>query len=334
MSAPMSDPSLVATISSTLLDDRVSLASIVLPLYDFLITFDQEVRCIWTRKRTSASILYVIIRYYALFSLVLLPSMAYITDLSGSVRTLHSGCGLAYLTGANRLRSCTSVTRAQFTAEIVQYVAWAAFPALRVLALSGMEWKLAIPIFVLACGPFMVNLGWVYFREAPREVTDTISIVALAATWWYTAQGGTFRTTIRVGRFRQPLTRVMVLHGTIYFLAHLILNALHLILTLLSDFAPLQPISLVTLFTDPLSAMLICRFLLALQSAHMQTTSSDLSNVTLNDNWEHGTGTSFDVGTMRFATIVGPMGGSLEGYSTAESTLRGDDSEMGTIASR
>ena len=41
------------------------------------------------------------------------------------VRTLHSGCGLAYLTGANRLRSCTSVTRAQFTAEIVQYVAWA-----------------------------------------------------------------------------------------------------------------------------------------------------------------------------------------------------------------
>ena len=80
--------------------------------------------------------------------------------------------------------------------------------------------------------------------------------------------------------------------------------------------------------------MLICRFLLALQSAHMQTTSSDLSNVTLNDNWEHGTGTSFDVGTMRFATIVGPMGGSLEGYSTAESTLRGDDSEMGTIASR
>ncbi|KAI0652941.1 hypothetical protein C8Q70DRAFT_877943, partial [Cubamyces menziesii] len=120
-----------------------------LPLYDFLITFDQEVRCIWTRKRTSASILYVIIRYYALFSLVLLPSMAYITDLSGSV---------TYLTGANRLRSCTSVTRAQFTAEIVQYVAWAAFPALRVLALSGMEWKLAIPIFVLACGPFMVNL--------------------------------------------------------------------------------------------------------------------------------------------------------------------------------
>ncbi|KAH9893630.1 hypothetical protein C8Q73DRAFT_666292 [Cubamyces lactineus] len=304
MSASPLDPALVATISSTLLDNRVSLASIILPLYDFLITFDQEVRCIWA-----------------------------------------------------------PITRAQFSAEIIQYVAWAAFPALRVLALSGMNWKLAVPIFILACGPFVINL-WTLIGVGTfgvnvplvgcigstnqtdfearlgvcvsRSCAILADVLVIAATWWYTARGGTFRTTIRVGGFRQPLARVMVLHGMIYFLAHLILNALHLILTLLSDFAPVQPISLVTLFTDPLSAMLICRFLLALQSAHMQTTSSDPSNLTLNDNWQHGTDTGLEVGTLRFATVVvGPMGGSIGGYSSEGSTLRGDDSEeMRTIASR
>ncbi|KAI0331611.1 hypothetical protein GY45DRAFT_1321935, partial [Cubamyces sp. BRFM 1775] len=191
------------------------------------------------------------IRYYALFSLVLLPSMAYLPNLSGP-----------------------------FSAEIVQYIAWAAFPALRVLALSGMNWKLAIPVFVFACGPFVVNLWTLigvgtfganipvvgcigstnqtdFEARFPTGVVGVIisrssamlaDVLVIVATWWYAAQGGTFRTTIRMGGFRQPLTRVMVLHGP---LAHLILNALHLILTLLSDFAPIQPISLVTLFTDP-----------------------------------------------------------------------------------
>ena len=43
---------------------------VVIILYDYLLTFDREVLYIWRRRFTSANIIYVLLRYVALASLI------------------------------------------------------------------------------------------------------------------------------------------------------------------------------------------------------------------------------------------------------------------------
>ena len=54
--------------------------------YDYVITFGQEVRCIWMRKKTGATVLYLFIRYVCLVSYCILPAVTYILTLNVEVR--------------------------------------------------------------------------------------------------------------------------------------------------------------------------------------------------------------------------------------------------------
>ncbi|TBU60084.1 hypothetical protein BD310DRAFT_876186 [Dichomitus squalens] len=63
--------------------------------------------------------------------------------------------------------------------------------------------------------------------------------------------------------------------GTVYFLILAVLNSLHLAFTLLSvNTDALQPVSVMTVFTPPISAILVSRFLLHLQSASLRAIGS------------------------------------------------------------
>ncbi|KAI0640732.1 hypothetical protein C8Q79DRAFT_920930, partial [Trametes meyenii] len=118
-----------------------------LVLYDFLITFGEEVRLFWGRKFTGASLLFFINRYWTLLANDIFMPLSF-ARVSDNVRS-HA-----------LPSTCDALTKASLAVEVFQYVPWAGkpFSGLRVLALSGMNWPLSVITFLLAMGPVGVNL--------------------------------------------------------------------------------------------------------------------------------------------------------------------------------
>ncbi|KAJ8468312.1 hypothetical protein ONZ51_g9725 [Trametes cubensis] len=174
-----------------------------------------------------------------------------------------------------------------------------------------MNWTLASIVFVLACGPFAVNMWNISTLGVvgqsmrltmicsgvglSRSCAIASDLLIIAITWWNAIRNGSLDAMRHDGP-KMSLTRVMVLNGTTYFLALVLLNTLHLTLTLLSIVGLTEPVSEVTIFTDPLTAVIICRFLLALHAANHKTT--DMGS---NTSWL-GTLSEVNLGTFNFAS--------------------------------
>ncbi|KAI0331607.1 hypothetical protein GY45DRAFT_1321921 [Cubamyces sp. BRFM 1775] len=234
-----------ALISSALLGNRLAMGSVALVAYEYVITFEQEIRFIWSRRKTGASLLFLMIRYYALVTLVFIQAISYMPMSSP----------------------------AQTAIQYAQYFGWAVFAGMRALAVSNMSWTLASIVFVLACGPFAVNMwnistlgvvgytipvagciggsqGTVFDAKIgvglSRSCAIASDLLIIAITWWNAVRNGSL-DAMRRDRPKMSLTRVMVLNGE----ALVLLNTLHLTLTLLSIVGLTEPVSEVTIFTDP-----------------------------------------------------------------------------------
>ncbi|KAI0364565.1 hypothetical protein BV20DRAFT_956017 [Pilatotrama ljubarskyi] len=270
--------------------------------YDYVITLDQEINLFWRRRLSGATVLFLSIRYLALLAYVFLGTATY-TSMSDAV---------SYL--AARI----------------------AFSGMRTLALTGRNWPVSALAFVLACGPFAVNL-WVAIngvtgtniplhgcsggntqtarqavivhcmRCADGRAGVTVSrfcsiaadCIVIGVTWSYAAKGAGLRTISQAGI--PSLAKAMVVNGTIYFLALITFGVIHVTLTLLSASA-IRTTSTVTTLTDPVTAVLIWRFLLALQSTNQKSMHAESYDSTLGGDGE----------SLHFASrIVGSMGGSL-----------------------
>ncbi|KAI8972882.1 hypothetical protein BD414DRAFT_425438, partial [Trametes punicea] len=119
-------------------------------MYEYIITFNKEVSVIWGRKKTSAIVLFLVIRYSALLVIVVAESISYSYTPLPDHQSHRTDDIL-------RLR-CSMYAKVQAALQVAQYLPWAAFSGLRALALSGMNWTYALIVFVLACGPFAVNM--------------------------------------------------------------------------------------------------------------------------------------------------------------------------------
>ncbi|KAL1938208.1 hypothetical protein VTO73DRAFT_11852 [Trametes versicolor] len=302
-----------------------------LTAYEYLITLDQEVNLFWRRRITGATLLFLATRYLAL--------------LAGPIL------------GAATFAPLPD----HFVPSVMQSLVWAAdqkvgivgFSGLRTLALSGMNWALASAVFVLAVCPFGVNMWnlslgmsgtrieriglehpyeWklIVARRAvavARSCVIAADVLVIAVTW--RSRLTRDRTIAGVGSV-SSLGNILITNGTIYFLVIVILNTLHLALTCLSltPSASLQIVdavdgfSEVTTFTDPMTAILTWRFLLALQSADQRAVNraSHGAVSTGHDDAENG-------GTLRFASrVVGSAGASLPA-GLGETLLDLDDLE-------
>ncbi|KAJ8483214.1 hypothetical protein ONZ51_g4865 [Trametes cubensis] len=138
-------------------------------------------------------------------------------------------------------------------------------------------------------------------------VADTIVIIVTLATMHR-------RGLISHIESRRPLSLATVLlrDGVIYFVVLVILNVLHLTFTMLSFVIPFDPSSQVTTFTEPVTAVLVSRFLLDLQSTNRKSLRLDPSDSMHFD-------TSFG-GTLSFARVVGSIGAPLEPTSIGSNT--------------
>ncbi|KAI0351299.1 hypothetical protein OH77DRAFT_943762 [Trametes cingulata] len=93
-------------------------------------------------------------------------------------------------------------------------------------------------------------------------------------------------------------------NGAAYFIALIIFNVAHLTLTLLSYDTPLTQASQVNTLKDPVTGILTCRLLLALQSANVEALNTSSPSASSADAGAND--------TLRFASrLIGSIGSSL-----------------------
>ncbi|KAI0675651.1 hypothetical protein C8Q78DRAFT_1005790 [Trametes maxima] len=267
---------------------------LALLVYEYLLTLDQEIRLFWKRKFTTASALFFVIRYWTLINY----------DLVGA---------------STLARICALLIKAQAGITIFQYIPWAAFSALRVLALSGMRWTLAAIVFALGSGPAIVNFTEYRYgiTGANRElctpslvssVSRTSLIVSDILVIIVTIVGTWRRGSVHIGRpGKSSLGDVLLYNGARVLL---ILNILQVVLTHLSLGTVSQQASYITTISEPLTAIFISRFLIDLQAANRS--SAELGTHTFG-SLPPGIDTDggADAGTLRFASrVIGPLGAS------------------------
>ncbi|KAI1782494.1 hypothetical protein LXA43DRAFT_905612 [Ganoderma leucocontextum] len=232
---------------------------LALILYEYFITLGAEVELFWREKISRTSTLFFLNRYLVLaYQLFQIRGQWTFSDLS--------------------LPLYFNTTRALI---ILCYVPWGVFSALRVLALTtGRRNKvLAVTVFLLSMGPVAVNFEGptpllILALANPLAVTiiSRVSLIAadlivIAVTWSPTY------TAVRVGfgHRRITLPHLMFRDGLIYFIAMVTMNCLHLAFSITGSVSTVliaaDYVSEITEFTEPLTAILLWRFMLNLQEA-------------------------------------------------------------------
>ncbi|KAI0722633.1 hypothetical protein C8Q76DRAFT_719563 [Earliella scabrosa] len=212
----------------------------------------------------------------------------------------------------------------------LQYVPWAGFSAMRVFALSSKNRPLALVVLLLSSGPIVVDfvhLGYSTFVQDAYEcgfvpglsimvknilMVLEVTIIArgglmmadilvLAITWRAT------RATLKAGRDIRALGQATSLSAILFQYGEMLLaiNILHLVLTLLSTFQDVQR-SRVTLLSEPLTAILVSRFLLDLQKANNamahQESLASISSLNFHSRFIGSLGSSLPVPDFTFTS--------------------------------
>ncbi|EIW53135.1 uncharacterized protein TRAVEDRAFT_24438 [Trametes versicolor FP-101664 SS1] len=252
-------------------------AAAVLLLYDFLLTIGVEHACFWRRRLSGAAALFLVNRYLTLFLALYNAPWWDVLQLQYS--------------GATR---CTTVAFVQAFFLNSQYVIWAVFNCLRVFALQRPRWRCTAIVLILsltAVAADVVQLPSVHstLDRAPlsagcaardktplqgfysAEISVCMLLIAaellvMAVTW---AEMAHYRASAR--RVRRALTLSCVLYenGRAYFVSVTLMHTLHLLSPLLSVRIHWDPtlVTLVPPLTLKIIAILVNRFLLALQAA-------------------------------------------------------------------
>ncbi|RPD69786.1 hypothetical protein L226DRAFT_264507 [Lentinus tigrinus ALCF2SS1-7] len=216
------------------------------------------------------------------------------------------------------LQSCSSSTVLGYILDPIQYFPWAAFSAMRCFALSHHR-LLSIFVFLLSIVPLAINLVVFHFDATGVEIPDigtclmAADLILILVTWYRLS-----RNALQI-RERATFAYVLLRDGTTYFIALFTLNALQLTLTLLSFHDPLQNASQVSFFTEPLTAILVSRMLINLQSVNARATGAD---------WTQQSG-AHSV-PLAFERVVGSLGASIPAAMEDEG-VEGEGDEHGEV---
>ncbi|KAJ8489209.1 hypothetical protein ONZ51_g3053 [Trametes cubensis] len=126
-------------------------SAMALLIYDYLLTLRHEVRFVWSRKFTGATVLFLLNRY----TIILL----YLVDVI-TLFPIIPKVVLATVARRNVLRfdcRCPGTGRFITVLEVLPYIIWAAFSSLRAYALSSRNLPIGLLIFLLSLVPAGVN---------------------------------------------------------------------------------------------------------------------------------------------------------------------------------
>ncbi|KAI0794594.1 hypothetical protein C8Q74DRAFT_1406799 [Fomes fomentarius] len=282
----------------------VQLASSVVFIYDCLLTIGAEGSLFWRRKATGASILFLFNKYLVLFY------------------TVYS---IIFLVVSLPDQSCTAVVKSTKIISIMQYLPWAAFSALRTFGLTR-SWIVSILVFLLSSVPIGVNLAMFRFNiqgivdptfgcnptvDIPIDIEHKTCLIAADAivilvTWLKLARQGSKRKTFAYVLLYDDRTCA---NGAHFHTKRQVLvrpelappRNVHPIGAFSSIRSPLQGTSYVTAFTEPLTAILVSRFLIHLQYAEQKAIDANPHSEPLDDT-----------GTLVFTSVLGSLATSIE----------------------
>ncbi|RPD68564.1 hypothetical protein L226DRAFT_517034 [Lentinus tigrinus ALCF2SS1-7] len=281
-----------------------------LVFYEYIYTIGQEVDLFWKRKFTGATALFLANRYLIMFGYIL--SISTVEKVSDSV--------------------CVGLVKTGVVIYNLPYVPWAVFSALRAYVLTKRSLPLALFTFGLGMVPYGLNMAELGLGltgvvdpifgcsdivprltpELAKRVTIAsrtpmiISDLILIGVTWRRLRGPV--NLIRPST--AGLTAVLLRDGMVYFLVIFTLNALHLGFTLASiSVGSSDFISNVTVFTFPLTGILVSRFLLDLQHAN-QAAELNLGSHIMESHPD--TATAHAKSTLVFERVfIGSIGSSL-----------------------
>ncbi|TFK84132.1 hypothetical protein K466DRAFT_665346 [Polyporus arcularius HHB13444] len=277
-------------------------AASVLFFYDTFITIDREVACFWPAKRTGAPLLFFANKWISvMFYVMVLVSGAPFPSDQRSVYSLAElqspeqsafSALRAYVLSKSKLLGLLvfALSLAPVGANLVR---WSAFlrsfgPVPNVYGLRQVHYGYRLsgenipPLgcFTLDSTTVALDLRLSRFILNPCSGTDSVQgvvviisriplmaadILLIYITWTKLSSWGASRD-IRQKRF--SLSDILFRGGIIYFITLFMLNVLHLVFTVTLAGTTGAGQSDVTIFTAPITAILISRFLLELQEAN------------------------------------------------------------------
>ncbi|TFK82695.1 hypothetical protein K466DRAFT_666335 [Polyporus arcularius HHB13444] len=300
-----------ALFGSLYTESYCQLASSVFFIYDTFITLDREAACFWHAKRISgASFWFFANKWIAMpyYAMLLVDFASFVSDKAEAL-------------------------------EILQFVPGAAFSALRAYVLSRSK-RLGLLVAAMSLAPAGVNLvqfdyqisgenfppfgclrldnttaalnfrlAFVFISRVPLITADVLLIYI---TWYKLSNWDALQQSKRL-----KLSDVLFRGGTIYFCILFILNVLHLVLsaTAIAGNGSSNN-SLITQFTAPITAILISRFLIALQEANQMIFKLDSDDplYSSRDPWDST------------PSFISSIGGFIHPAQSAQSD--GDGSEL------
>ncbi|KAM5530974.1 hypothetical protein V8D89_015356 [Ganoderma adspersum] len=242
-----------------------SYAAFTLISYDWVLNLPEEIKLFWRRKQTAASILYFCIRYL----LIAYWIMGYPT-------LTIQGVG------------CEAYMYTVFVLQLLIYIFPALFSTLRVYALTAQNKILALITLFFSLGPLYANavhygwekpeyLGLDYGCFVVDNATHQMGVIFTGISRGLLSVGDllviviTLVKTFNLARTSKgllgssSLSTTLLYSGVIYYIPLAILNILHTILTETGANQILRTSSLVSVFIDPVTSVLACRFLLNLR---------------------------------------------------------------------
>ncbi|KAI0334549.1 hypothetical protein GY45DRAFT_1242288, partial [Cubamyces sp. BRFM 1775] len=241
-------------------------SAMALLVYDYLLTLRHEVRFVWSRKFTGATVLFLLNRYIII--------LVYLVDV------------ITLFPIISKVSACPGTGRFITVLEVLPYIIWAAFSSLRAYALSSRNLPIGLLIFLLSLVPAGVNayfFSTFSFIELPSPSNCTalsditaqlMTIVSRASlmaadtlvivvTWASTYRIGKASRDARLGfSFGALLLR----DGTIYFVALVAMNIVHMTLNTVKPNDFVQQASYVTVLENPITSILVSRFILNLRA--------------------------------------------------------------------
>jgi len=265
--------------------DICTVVSAMLAYYDFFITFADEVKCIWKRKFSFPTFLFMMNRYSTLFSRTLLI----IQLLPYQYTTLNNW---------QDIMLCTVVLRSSEAFTVVSQVSVAIFLALRTFAIWRRDWRIFVLVFALGMivpitsiyyfatlTPTIVGLPFIgcselaslsdvtigRFNIAVRLSAIVADAVVLILTWMKTM--GMIRDC-KGPRSHRSVVLMLLRDGTVYFAALLILNIANVVAIQSQAFGS----NGTPAFNDVVVSIIVSRFLLNLREIGCSATSSNDSS--------------------------------------------------------
>ncbi|PIL24627.1 hypothetical protein GSI_12511 [Ganoderma sinense ZZ0214-1] len=309
---------IVALYKSIFVGNCCGIGGSVFLIYEYLISIGDGINLFATSKITGASILYL--------TNIIIPFVTNAMALIGFTRM------------SDKVRPIFCLRN---------YIPWATFSALRAYALSE-HLPLAILTLFFAMVSFSVNLVQYGFGltglndptfgcssaiNLPQGLSKKLSRLTIVsrtclissdaiviAVTWYTMPR---KHHVAAVEDTPTFAGILLRNGTVYFGSLLILNALHLTFTLVAIDLAFENVSYMTMFTEPVTAVLVSRFLLDLQAANRKTLRLDSQDLS-----QEETSQGVPTGSLIFNRVVGSLGSSiLPGSSSFDDTDDTDPDE-------